>query len=444
MTCLALAVADDRETARQAAELRSAMGASAVTALHLRARSYDGPPTDDAAREVALVGNTPDALLAAAVSATGPVLEELRPSVLVSLGDSPASLGAALCAVAHRVPVVRVGAGRRSYDRNGLSRETSRVLQDHLATVCVAEDERTRRLLLREGMSPGRARTPDGSVPAEMLARLASAMPASEWHPLGENPPASEPNDLTPDAYRHLIGAFREAGYTPSFFPEAMQGDGPEPLLLLRHDIDMSLEDAARMAELEVELDVRATYFFLLRTDFYNILSASGTEQVAGILGRGHRLGLHLDLRAYGDTEDADRIRAACRREVKLLSDWLGYPVDAVSFHRPPTGLLKADGSLTAPLPHTALPRFTREMKYLSESRGCWREGSPLRHEAFRAGRSIQLLTHPLWWDDQAAAPLDRLMELADRMRESLELSMARNNQVYRVGWLAARIGDCR
>ena len=67
--------------------------------------------------------------------------------------------------------------------------------------------------------------------------------------------------------YVELLDAARDGGYRFAFFDrEPRPGD-----VLLRHDVDMSLAAAVTMAELEAERDVRATYFLMTRSDFYNL-----------------------------------------------------------------------------------------------------------------------------------------------------------------------------
>ena len=63
--------------------------------------------------------------------------------------------------------------------------------------------------------------------------------------------------------------------------------------MLLRHDVDMSLAAAVTMAELEAERDVRATYFLMTRSDFYNLDGAAGVAALARLRELGHRVGLH-------------------------------------------------------------------------------------------------------------------------------------------------------
>src|SRR5690606_33236455 len=61
-----------------------------------------------------------------------PVLDELRPSCVVVVGDVNSTLACALVAAKKSVPVVHVEAGLRSYDRR-MPEEINRVLTDQLA-----------------------------------------------------------------------------------------------------------------------------------------------------------------------------------------------------------------------------------------------------------------------------------------------------------------------
>src|SRR5205814_1473213 len=74
------------------------------------------------------------------------------------------------------------------------------------------------------------------------------------------------------DHYRELLAAARTGGYRFSFFDRT-----PEPGdILLRHDVDLSLDAALEVAELEAESGAAATYFLMTRSEFYNLASPSG------------------------------------------------------------------------------------------------------------------------------------------------------------------------
>ena len=75
---------------------------------------------------------------------------------------------------------------------------------------------------------------------------------------------------FTYDAYENLLLQFKEAGYSFIFFKEE-HDDSKE--VILRHDIDNSLEDALKFAEIEARSGAKSTYFVLLGTEFYNVFT---------------------------------------------------------------------------------------------------------------------------------------------------------------------------
>ena len=54
-----------------------------------------------------------------------------------------------------------------------------------------------------------------------------------------------------------------------------------------RHDVDLSLDAALRLAELEAEAGAQATYFLMTRSVFYNLASPEGERTLARL----HELG---------------------------------------------------------------------------------------------------------------------------------------------------------
>ena len=74
--------------------------------------------------------------------------------------------------------------------------------------------------------------------------------------------------------YRELLDAAAAGGYRfATFEAEPQPGD-----LLLRHDVDLSLEAALELARLEHERGARATYFLMTESVFYNLDSAPGRD----------------------------------------------------------------------------------------------------------------------------------------------------------------------
>jgi hypothetical protein len=172
------------------------------------------------------------------------------------------------------------------------------------------------------------------------------------------------------DHYRELLDAARTGGYRFAFFDrEPQAGD-----VLLRHDVDMSLDAALDMAELEAERGVAATYFLMTRGDYYNLDSRGGVAALARLRELGHRVGLHG---VYPDATLDDRFD----------------PV--VAWHTPDPDYM------TVPLEgavNVMQEPWFRPDRYRSDSNQHWRSGCP--HEELARGgfEWLQLLVHPEIW----------------------------------------------
>lgn len=142
--------------------------------------------------------------------------------------------------------------------------------------------------------------------------------------------------EFTYHAYRGLLSLLRQNGYEISGYHDWRSKSSP---VILRHDVDQSLEAAVRLAELECGEGVRATYFLLLRTDFYNIASARSQALIRQIQRCGGEIGLHFDETAYGEEDVVSAI--LCEKEI--MEKLLGIPVTAVSMHRPSQKTLHSD-----------------------------------------------------------------------------------------------------
>lgn len=215
-------------------------------------------------------------------------------------------------------------------------------------------------------------------------------------------------DDFSPAAYAALLEHFLALRYESRQFKDA-EPSGRH--LILRHDLDMSLQAAERIAEIEHDTGVSAEYFILLDTEMYNIFSRRSRRSLSRILALGGRIGLHFDASAYG--EDLAAMDRAARHECNVIEQLIGAPVRTISFHRPAQRLLGLAQPLAGRL-HAYMPRFFEDMGYCSDSQGRWRFGLPLDHVAVAEGRALQLLTHPIWWQEPGGLdPVERLERFA-------------------------------
>jgi hypothetical protein len=245
-------------------------------------------------------------------------------------------------------------------------------------------------------------------------------------------------DDFTLDGYRALISALLKRGYIACDFATA---DPEKAHLILRHDLDISIQAALPIAEIEAELGVGATYFVLVRTEMYNPFSDTARRDLGRLEKLGHRIGLHFDAALYSG--GAASLDAAATAECGVLETILGRPVEAISLHRLAPDWLGRREALAGRL-HTYQPRFFEGMGFCADSRGEWRFGNPLDNATVAAGRALQLATHPIWWN---AAPGETVRAKLDRFAlkrfDLLRAELARHCRTYPQAF-AALGGDGR
>jgi hypothetical protein len=170
--------------------------------------------------------------------------------------------------------------------------------------------------------------------------------------------------------YRELLEAAKTGGYRFAQF-----GEMPEPRdLFLRHDVDLSLDAALTMAEVEAELEVQTTYLLMTESVFYNLASPEGIAAIARLRSLGHRVGLHA---VYPNVVLDDRFE----------------PV--ISWHNPEPEYMSKEIPNAV---NTYGERYFSPQTYRSDSNQRWRAGCP--HEELRAGSFawLQILVHPEIW----------------------------------------------
>lgn len=165
---------------------------------------------------------------------------------------------------------------------------------------------------------------------------------------------------------------------------------GPDRTIVLRHDIDFSLEYALKAARIEAEMGISAYYFILLTSNFYNAFSRQGREMLLEIKQLGHRFGVHFDPTVH------DNVEAGFEEERAALESVVGH-TDITSLHRPGKFLEDNNRSIGS-CEHTYLDKYFKDVKYTSDSNARFKYGHPLASSEFLAGKSIHLLIYPIWW----------------------------------------------
>jgi len=198
--------------------------------------------------------------------------------------------------------------------------------------------------------------------------------------------------------YREIVEAALAGGYRFAHF----DGAPAEGSVILRHDVDLSLDAAVRMAELENDAGAAATYFLMTESVFYNLDSSEGVGAIERLRELGHRVAQHA---VYPNAPRDERFD----------------PV--VAWHNPDPEYMRA------PLPDGRInvmqdPWFD-PATYRSDSNQHWRSGCP--HDDLRAGTFpwLQLLTHPEIWafDGETMGQTMRAMLEAEKVRRLQQLA---------------------
>lgn len=210
------------------------------------------------------------------------------------------------------------------------------------------------------------------------------------------------------NGYRSLVTRFLDANY---HFCDFSQKNFNEPNVIFRHDVDFSTKAARDLARLEADLGIVSTYFFLLRSPFYNIWNPRTLGHIEEVLSLGHKIGLHFDASLY--KQDIDYINQAANNECEIMQKIIGDHVDVISFHRPVKFLHGLDQKI-AGREHAYSKNFFEDFGYVSDSRGAWCFGSPDQHKAFIRRRGMQVLTHPIWWMTEGQNAENKIIKFVD------------------------------
>lgn len=167
--------------------------------------------------------------------------------------------------------------------------------------------------------------------------------------------------------YGYILDRALELGY--GIFPmSAAIRQSPATLgprsILLRHDVDVSLELAVQMAKFESERRIRATYFVRLHAHYYDMEDSRNKAAIAR-LRQVAEVGLHYEP-GYYKTVGGDRLTLLNQDRARMAA-LLDTPCFGGAGHMPAmVGHLSEDEAKAAGLAYEAyVPLFTQGHKYL-------------------------------------------------------------------------------
>lgn len=200
--------------------------------------------------------------------------------------------------------------------------------------------------------------------------------------------------------YREIIRIIKSTGRHANY-ADALHKDA---FVIMRHDVEYSVERAFDLARVESSMDFLSTYFFQWTNNSYNVLSRKNRDMIKDMHERGHKIGLHFALNGMTDMQE---VRKQIVREIHMLSEMFGFEISEFSVHRPSREILaeniKLPGIINAYQDEffTFADNVTQEsrlgIKYMSDANHIWRYGYP-DEENIVSNAKVQILTHPFAW----------------------------------------------
>lgn len=224
-------------------------------------------------------------------------------------------------------------------------------------------------------------------------------------------------DDFTLDNYRHLIQLAKEKGFQfilhkDEFVPERKD-------IIWRHDVEFEPDIALRMAKIEHEEGIVASYFFQLHSSYYNVTDPHYREAFNMIKGLGHLVGLHFDSAYWGITSE-EQLNEFIKLDKEYLVANFGVEIDTFSFHNTTPFTQSCLAYKYGGLINVYASFFKEHYNYCGDSLGFWRfdrledvlNDDKVQH--------LQVLTHDGNWSDVVLSPRKRFAKVMHEHAERL------------------------
>ena len=226
------------------------------------------------------------------------------------------------------------------------------------------------------------------------------------------------------DDYKEIVRIIQSTGRQAGY-EKALKSDS---FVIMRHDVEYSVDRAYALAKVESSMDFVSTWFFQWTNNSYNILSRRNKDMIRDMYERGHHIGLHF---ALNGLDDMRLVRSQIKKEIHILSEMFGFEITQFSIHRPSADVLRENIKLPGLLNayqdefFTFNEKVTEEtklkVKYMSDANHIWRYGYP-DEKNIKGYDKVQILTHPFAWSKKGYDNRDNYATLIqEKYRELVE-----------------------
>jgi len=225
-------------------------------------------------------------------------------------------------------------------------------------------------------------------------------------------------SDFIFENYIKLIKIAKLNDYEFVSFDSAFSVD--QKCILWRHDVEFSPENALRMAEIENQENVKATYFFQLHSEFYNVLERHNSDILQNIISYGHQIGLHFDTH-YFKIENEKDIDRYLLIDKCYFENIFGIKIKVFSFHNTNNFVRSCRKKEYGGLLNVYSDYFTNMFNYCTDSTGFWRYEILEDILTNKNISKLQVLTHDAMWQEEILPPRQRIFRTIDKQADYLK-----------------------
>lgn len=229
---------------------------------------------------------------------------------------------------------------------------------------------------------------------------------------------------FTLENYERLVRQAVDRGFEFCFYDDEQIHSG-EMKILWRHDVEFAPDIALRTAKIEAEAGVKATYFFQLHSEFYNVLESYHSNILKEIVALGHQVGLHFDAHYYNITTQ-QKLDQYIELDKVYFEAVFALKLKAFSFHNTTPFILSCEELSYGGLVNVYSSLFKNNFRYCADSTGFWRYEILDEVLADTSVKRLQVLTHDAMWSEEVLSPRKRvhksIQDSADRIKNQYDI----------------------
>lgn len=222
--------------------------------------------------------------------------------------------------------------------------------------------------------------------------------------------------------YREIVKLAKDMGFQFILHKDEYKPERKD--IIWRHDVEFSPDIALKMANIEHDLGVKATYFFQIHSEFYNILERYMSDILYKIKDFGHHIGLHYDSHYY-NVNDEETLEKTLRIDKAYFEHVFNLELDTFSFHETTPFILGCQKDSYGGMLNVYSKKIKDRYQYCADSTGFWRY--EVLDEVLRDDKvkHLQVLTHDAMWSETVLSPRQRVRKSiqanADRIKKQYD-----------------------